>query len=129
VDRLCQILWHERELLELLSSKLGAERLVRASGVTHELATVARDIEEVLASLREVELMRAVAADTTAEELGLAPNPSLAALAQAAPEPWGAILVEHRDALVALARQIAELSAQSQSVVSVGDRAARLLRS
>jgi hypothetical protein len=125
VDRLSQILWRERELLELLSFKLEVERLVLASGRTRYLATATREIEDVLASLRETELMRAVAADSAAEELGLPPNPSLAALAEAAHEPWRAILVEHRDALVAVAREIADLSSENQGLLTAGFRAAQ----
>lgn len=125
MDRLSQILWRERELLELLSFKLEVERLVLASGRTRYLASATRDIEDVLSSLRETELMRAVAADATAEELGLAANPSLAALAEAAPEPWRAILVEHRDALVSVAREIADLSAENKGLLSAGFRAAQ----
>jgi hypothetical protein len=125
VDRLSQILWRERELLELLSFKLEVERLVLASGRRRYLATATREIEDVLASLRETELMRAVAADAEAEELGLPPNSSLAALAELAPEPWRAILVEHRDALVTVAGEIADLSAENQDLLTAGHRAAR----
>lgn len=125
MDRLSQILWRERELLELLSFRLEVERLVLASGRTRYLATATDEIEDVLASLRETELMRAVAADATAEDLGLMPNPSLSALAEASPEPWRAILVEHREALVGLAREIADLSSENQGLLSAGYRAAQ----
>lgn len=125
MDRLSQILWRERELLELLSFKLEVERVLLASGRTRWLNQATREIEDVLTTMRESELMRAVAADAAAEELGLEPNPSLGALAEAAPEPWRAILVEHRDALIALAREIAELSEENKDLLSAGYRAAQ----
>jgi hypothetical protein len=125
VDRLSQILWRERELLELLSFKLEVERLLLSSGRTRWLNQATREIEDVLSTMRESELMRAVAADAAADELGLEPNPSLAALADAAPEPWKAILLEHRDALVTIAREIADLSEENQDLLSAGYRAAQ----
>lgn len=125
MERLSQILWRERELLESLSFKLEVERLVLASGRTRWLTHATRDIEGVVEQMRECELMRSIAADAMAEKVGLAPDPSLAALADAAEEPWRTILVEHRDALVQLAREIADLSEENSGLLSAGVRAAQ----
>lgn len=125
MDKLSQVLWRERELLEQLAYKLEVERLVLATGRTQWLVQATREIEEVLTTIRETEVMRAAVADGVAERLGLQPNPSLIALAEAAPEPWPAILTDHRDALVLLAREIADVSEDAQELLTAGYRSAR----
>ncbi|WP_312856358.1 flagellar export chaperone FlgN [Nocardioides pelophilus] len=125
MEKLSLILWRERELLELLSYKLEVERLVLASGRTRWLVNATREIEDVLATIRETEVLRALAADEAAAELGLTPDPSLAALAAAAPDPWGTLLLEHRDAFVVAAREIAQLSEDNQGLLTAGYRSAR----
>jgi hypothetical protein len=125
VDKLSQILWRERELLEQLAYELEIERLVLASGRTKWLANATRDIDETLTAIRSTEVLRAVAADEAAEELGLTPNPSLAGLAEVAGDPWRAILHEHRDALLGIAREIAELSEDNKGLLTAGYRSAQ----
>ncbi|WP_183094866.1 flagellar protein FlgN [Nocardioides stalactiti] len=125
MEKLSLILWRERELLELLSYKLEVERLVLASGRTRWLINATREIEDILATIRETEVLRSVAADEAAAELGLSHDPSLAALAAAAPDPWGSLLLEHRDAFVAAAREIAQLSEDNQGLLTAGFRSAR----
>jgi hypothetical protein len=125
VDKLSQILWRERELLEQLAYELEVERLVLASGRTKWLVNATRDIEATLAEIRATELLRAVAADEAAESLGLLPNPSLVALADAAGEPWRGILVDHRDHLLGTAREIAELSEDNKGLLTAGYRSAQ----
>lgn len=125
MEKLSLILWRERELLVLLSYKLEVERLVLASGRTRWLVNATREIEELLATIRETEVLRAVAADEAAAELRLPPNPSLAGLAAVAPDPWGPLLLEHRDAFVETAREIAQLSEDNHSLLTAGYRSAR----
>ena len=96
-----------------------------ATGRTQWLIHATREIEDILTTIRETEVLRATAADVVAEALGLAPNPSLAALAEVAPQPWPTILADHRDALVALAREIAEVSEENQELLTAGYRSAR----
>lgn len=125
MDKLSQILWRERELLEHLAYELEVERLVLASGRTKWLARATRDIDETLSDIRSTEVLRAVAADEAAEQLGMTPNPSLAGLAEAAGNPWRGILLEHRDAFLAAAREIAELSEENKGLLSAGFRSAQ----
>ena len=95
------ILWRERELLETLLFKLEMEQLVLASGHTRWLALrSARGRDRCSRTIRETELLRAVAVDEAAAEVGLAPNPSLQVLAQSRDEPWRSILLDHREAFV-----------------------------
>jgi hypothetical protein len=125
MDNLSQVLWREREMLEALAYRLEVERLVLASGRTRWLVNATRDIEDLIDDLRATEVLRAAAADEAAAALGLTPNPSLAALAEAAPDPWRSILADHRDALIALARDIAETSEDAKGLLTAGYRSAR----
>ncbi len=125
MDNLSQVLWREREMLEALAYRLEVERLVLASGRTRWLVNATRDIEDLIEDLRATEVLRAATADEAAAALGLTPNPSLAALAEAAPDPWSAILRDHREALIGLARDIAEASEDAKGLLTAGYRSAR----
>src|SRR5690606_1874811 len=98
---------------------------VLASGRTRWLVNATREIEAVLEDMRATEVLRATAADAVAEKLGLTPNPSLAALADVTDEPWSTILLEHRDAMIALAREIADSSEDAKGLITAGYRSAR----
>jgi len=125
MEDLSLILWRERELLDALLYKLEVEQLVLASGSNRWLGTAAREVEAVLASIRETELLRAVAADEAAARIGLASNPSLRALAEAAGEPWRTILLDHRDAFIEYTRSITEIAAANRELLTVGQQATR----
>lgn len=125
MEGLSQILWRERELLETLLFKLEHEQLVLASGRTRWLLRCANEIEAVLATIRETEVLRAVASDEAAAAHGLTSNPSLAGLAEAVEEPWRSILLEHRDAFVSMTAAITQLADLNRDLVSAGYRSAR----
>jgi FlgN protein len=118
------ILWRERELLDLLLFKLEEEQLVLATGRTRWLAHAAREVEVVLTEIRRIELMRAVEVDGLAAELGLAPAPSLAALAEAVDEQWRQILREHHAAFRAATDEISAMAKANSELLSAGYRAA-----
>ncbi|MFB9378781.1 flagellar export chaperone FlgN [Kineococcus gynurae] len=119
------ILWKERELLELLLFKLEEEQLVLASGRSRWLAHATREVEFVLEQIRSTELLRAVEVDAVAEQLGLAPSPSLTVLAQNAPEPWDQLFGAHRDAFLTLTAEIQTLADANRDLLSTGGRALR----
>jgi hypothetical protein len=119
------VLWRERELLELLLFKLEEEQLVLASGRSRWLAHATREVEMVIAQLREAELERAVLVDALAVQLGLAPSPSLAALAEAAPSPWDDLLRAHRAAFLTLADEIGTMTATNRELLISAQRASR----
>jgi hypothetical protein len=125
MEDLSSVLWRERELLEMLLYKLEVEQLVLASGRTRWLASAAREIETVLEHIREAELVRAVAADAAAAELGLEPNPSLLQLAEACPEPWDSILRDHRESFSSVAAQISNLAESNRELLTSGYQAAQ----
>lgn len=125
MERLSLVLWRERELLEELLYRLEVEQLVLASGRSRWLAHATRDIDALLGTVRETEVLRAVAADEAAAAAGMSANPSLAALAEAAGEPWTMILTEHREAFVTLTADIATLADSNKHLISAGYRSAR----
>ncbi|GAB3467754.1 flagellar export chaperone FlgN [Kineococcus endophyticus] len=119
------ILWKERELLELLLFKLEEEQLVLASGRTRWLAHATREVEFVMEQIRTTELLRATEVDAVAAELDLEPGPSLNAVADAAPDPWGEIFRGHRDAFLTLTAEIQDLADANRDLLNAGSRALR----
>ena len=125
MEKLSQILWRERDLLDTLLFKLEMERLVLGSGRTRWLARAAREVEMILELLRETEILRAVAADEAASSIGLTSNPSLRALAEAVDEPWRTILLEHREAFEVVSREVTALAETNRELLTSGLRSAR----
>lgn len=126
MENLSLILWRERELLETLLFKLEQEQLVLASRRTRWLMRAAREVESVLETLRETEVLRSLAADEAAASVGMDSNPSLRALAAAAPEPWRSILLDHRDAFVAANREVREVADTNRELITAGHRSSHL---
>jgi len=122
---LSSILWREREMLELLLFKLEVEQLVLAGGRTRWLPAAAREIEAVLTEIREVELLRTVRVDELAEELALDSNPSLSQIAEASPEPWRTLWLDHRESFAKVAAQITEMSQSNRVLLTAGYQAAQ----
>ena len=125
MEKLSLILWRERELLDLLAYKLEVEQLVLASGRTRWLGHSTREVEQVLETLRETEVLRAIAADEVATQVGLPPAPTLAQLAEVAPDPWRGILEDHRTAFTTATREISELAESNRGLITAGYRSAR----
>ncbi len=82
------ILWRERELLDVLLFKLETEKLLLDAGELRWLSRSTREIELVLEQLRLTEINRAIEVDALATQLGLPSDSTLTALAEAAPSPW-----------------------------------------
>src|SRR3954471_15425104 len=91
LSEVSNILWRERQLLELLLFKLEEEQLVLAAGRTRWLNQATREVEMVLDEIKRMELERSMAGDGVAAELGLGPGTSLRKLAETAPAPWNGI--------------------------------------
>jgi len=103
-------LWRQRRLLDALLYRLEVHQLLLASGRHRWLPNATRELEAVIAKLRRHELIRAVQAAAVAAELGLAGEPTLREITEAAPPPWGEVLREHHLALLGLSGQVAELA-------------------
>ncbi|HET7357855.1 MAG TPA: flagellar protein FlgN [Nocardioidaceae bacterium] len=125
MEELSSVLWQERELLETLLFKLEVEQLVLAGGRSRWLPAAAREIDACLGRIREVELLRAVAVDNVAAELGVEPNPSLHEIADRCEEPWRSIWLDHREAFTTVATQIGQMSESNRTLLTAGYQAAQ----
>lgn len=119
------ILWRERQLLELLLFKLEEEQLLLAAGRSRWLAHATREVETVLGEIKRVELARAVEVEALAVSLGLSPEASLRELAAASPPPWDAVLEDHREAFLTATQEIQSLAQDNRELLSRGYQAAR----
>ena len=112
---LSDILWHQRDLLDVLAHRLEIESLLLSSGRTKRLSLAARETQSVLEETRTAELARATEVVAAASLLGLTPTASLAEIAAAAPPPWDEIFTGHREALLEL---VDEINAQNAPPVT-----------
>ena len=122
---LASVLWRSRELLEMLLFKLEEEQLLLASNRSRWLSHATREVEVVLDQIRQTEVIRAAYAQDCAVELGLPAEASLGELADAAPEPWGDLLHQHRKAFLLLTSEISALADVNRDLLTAGQRAAR----
>jgi hypothetical protein len=111
LDAVSNLLWRERELLELLLFKLDEEHLILAAGRTRWLVHAAREVEMVL--------------DDVAAHLEVHGAPTLDALASIASGPWPQIFEAHRGALLALTREIRAAADRNRDVLARGHEATR----
>lgn len=118
MDNLSQVLWRERELLESLVYRLETEHLLLTGGRTRWLGRAAGEVEAVLESIRSTEVLRAIAADEAARDLGLPASSSLRSLADASPEPWRTILHDHRDACEAATEEVVALAEANRELIA-----------
>ena len=119
------ILWRERQLLELLVFKLEEEQLVLASGRTRWLQHATREVEAVLGEIKRLELDRAVQVDALARVMGGVENASLRELGEHAPAPWDRIFSEHRKSLMELTSEIDGVAKANKDMLSRGQAATR----
>jgi len=119
------ILWRERQLLDLLVFKLEEEQLVLAAGRTRWLSHATREVENVLAEIKRVELERAMSVADAGRELGLSGSLTLKELSGLTPAPWDGIFAEHRRALLALAQEIDSITKSNRELLQRGHQAAR----
>ncbi len=111
------ILWRERQLLELLVFKLEEEQLVLAAGRSRWLAYATREVENVLGEIKRIELERAVLVADAGRDLGLSGSPTLRELGGLTPNPWDGIFAEHRRALLNLAQEIDSITKSNRELL------------
>jgi FlgN protein len=124
LSEVSNVLWRERQLLELLLFKLEEEQLVLAAGRTRWLNHASREVEMVLDEIKVAEMARAIEVEALAAELGLAPGPSLRGLAGGAPDPWRGIFDAHRQAFLTSAHEILALAQVNREILVRGQKTA-----
>lgn len=123
LDALSRQLWKQRETLEVMLFKLEEERLITSTASSRWLPRATRELEAVIAQAQTMELERSMESEAVAIDLGLPPEASLKEIAEAADEPWQTLLNQHREALISLTSEIADMSKANQEVLSSLQRA------
>jgi len=109
-NELSALLWRERELLDLLVFKLEEEQLLLQGGKARWLQHATREVEQVLALVREAGLGRAVEVAALGLDWGTDEDATLRELVMSAPAgPWADIFAAHLKAMNELTGQIMEL--------------------
>lgn len=125
-QELSNLLWRERELLDLMIFKLEEEQLVLTSGKTRWLEHATREVEHVMNRLRATSLERTAIAAALAEQWGANADAGLHDLAVAAPAgPWQEILDAHHLAMTAQVEQIRTLRDANMQFLRLGLRSAQ----
>ncbi len=119
-QHLSTLLWREQELLDLLLFKAEEKQYLILTGKTRWLARIAHEIEVVLDQLRTLEVERSAATEQIASRLGLAGNPSLRQLAEAAPAPWSDLYAKHHENLLTLVTELRSLSDANRELIEGG---------
>ena len=114
------LLWRQRQLLDLLQFKLDEECLLLETGHDQWLAHATREVELVMDEISRVEMARALELASVAPEFGLTVQPSLADLALAVPEPWDALFHDHRTALRLAAGEVLDAAARARPLLRQG---------
>src|SRR5919202_2574001 len=120
---LAAVLGRQLDLLDRLVYRLVCEHLLLAAGRTRFLALATAEVEGLLAELRVLEMQRSEAAERVAAEVGMDAGTGLDRLAGAVQPPWTGVLLEHREALLALVGELAALAETNRSLMAAGLRA------
>ncbi len=119
------ILWRERQLLELLQFKLEVEQSLLAAGRTRWLTNATREIEMVIEEVKQVELVRSLEVANLCAELGAPQATTLTELVGVLPDPWSGIFEDHRQAFLLATQEIVGLAETNRELLARGYQAAR----
>lgn len=117
---LSQVLWQERETLELVLFKLEEQRLLLLHGQDRWVGHASRELDAALDQLSSMELNRALASAAAADELRVPDDAGLWELTAAAPAPWPSVIERHLAALVRLADEIVAVAASNRALLNEG---------
>lgn len=124
---LSNVLWRQRQLLDLLLFRMTVEQTLLVGRQVRWLSRATDEVEAVLEEMRETELVRSVVLSEVAGELRLGGEPSLREVSQHAPAPWGDIFEEHRRAFLALTDEVQTIAASNRELLGREQRATREL--
>lgn len=123
LTELSNLLWRERQLLDLLQFKLDEEALLLETGRGHWLGHATREVELVVDEINRVEMSRALELASVAPQFGLGIQPTLHHLADAVPPPWDALFHDHRAALRLAADEVMRAAARARPLLEEGREA------
>ncbi len=117
---LAALLWTLRDSLEMVLFKLSEVRLILTGGSTRWLGRADAELRVALEDMRAVELLRAAEVGQLLSAAGGPPDATLAQLVPTAPEPWPALLAEHRVALSRLLTEIELVAEENRRLLTAG---------
>jgi hypothetical protein len=117
------LLWTEREILETVLFKLVQENTIISSGSTRWLNRADAELRAALEQMRAAEIIRAGEVEALALQLNLPLDTTLAQLIEVAPEPWPAVLAEHRAVLRSMVHEIEAVTADNRRMLEASTRA------
>lgn len=123
LTELSNLLWRERQLLDLLQFKLDEEALLLETGRGHWLGHATREVELVVDEINRVEMSRALELASVAPQFGLGIQPTLRHFADAVPPPWDALFHDHRAALRLAAEEVMRAAAGTRPLLEEGREA------
>lgn len=122
---LAAVLWQERELLEDLLYALVQQHHILAAGQARWLPRADASVSAAARAVRGHEVLRAIEVENLVSMLALPATASLLEIADAAGEPWGTLLHDHRTALRTLAAEIEQVTAENRALLIAGERSTR----
>lgn len=121
LTQLAETLWYERRLLEFLLFKLVSANLVLATDDRRFVGPAIAEVEKVVTEVREAERARYDVLTKVATTMGVPmATITLNSLADTAPEDLRGVFADHRDAFMALANEIEEITTDNRRLASVG---------
>lgn len=117
---LSQVLWRQRELIDLLAYRLECQQFILMASRTERLAFAVGEVEGVLAEIRKVEDRRLSLVGQAAAALGLPADATLSSIRAAAPAPWDHVLGDHQTELLRLVSRTEELATRNREISQRG---------
>lgn len=122
-NELSALLWHERELLELLLFKLEEEQLLLAAGKSRWIQHATREVEQVMERIRSAGLARSVEVAAVALEWNTDETASLREIVAAAPPgAWSDIFDAHLKGMSVLADEIKQVRDLNEQLLRQASR-------
>lgn len=106
---LSNVLWRQRQLLDQLLFRLTVEQMLMSDRQLRWLNWAMNAVEDVLAALRECDVVRSMVLIDIAEELGLAHDATLQEISAAAGGAWSDIFEDHRRAFLEMTDEVRAL--------------------
>lgn len=127
LTELSGVLWRQRNQIEVLQYRLEVQQVMCATANERRLQFAVDEVEAALDEIRRTERQRDLVVRQCAEELGLAPDASLADIRSRAPEPWSTLLGDHQSALLELVGRTEELAGRNRELALRGAHDTRAL--
>lgn len=122
---LTAVLWNEREAVDEVLFKVVQERLLLQAPALRWLSRADTELDGAIRVMRARAHERTEAVAQLAAVFGLGPRCTLAQLIAVAPEPWPAVLADHRTALRVLVRDLVAEAAETRRQLRTSGAAVR----